>query len=278
MDNENQIRNLISKLSDLPTTKSTFLAILNLYQNPYATMKDLEDIVKNDISLTTRILKLVNSSFYGLRNQVTNIEIAVRLLGIGTVKTIALATSVFDFVGFEHIVNKNGLWLHSWMVGFLAKTLAERFSLPDRDILFLAGLLHDIGKLILSKYLSVEYKLVLARLDVEDIDEIRIEKECLNFTHDYLGGLVLKTWGFHEKVCYIVENHHNTDFDNINNTGLKLIVISNILANKYGYSFLKNKKYDYTGINLMEIIQMSKENIDALVADCKKNIPKYIKF
>ncbi|MFN7182379.1 MAG: HDOD domain-containing protein, partial [Planctomycetota bacterium] len=200
MDNENQIRNLISKLSDLPTTKSTFLAILNLYQNPYATMKDLEDIVKNDISLTTRILKLVNSSFYGLRNQVTNIEIAVRLLGIGTVKTIALATSVFDFVGFEHIVNKNGLWLHSWMVGFLAKTLAERFSLPDRDILFLAGLLHDIGKLILSKYLSVEYKLVLARLDVEDIDEIRIEKECFNFTHDYLGGLVLKTWGFHEKV------------------------------------------------------------------------------
>ncbi len=279
MDNTEQINSILSKTIDLPTSKTTFWAILELSQNPDASVKDLENIIQNDTSLSAKVLKLVNSSYYGLKNPVVNVKIAIRLLGIGTIKTIALATSIFDFIGFEHIINKNGLWLHSWMVGFLSKTFAEKFSLPDKDTLFTAGLLHDIGKLILSKYLPVEYKLVLLQLETKDIDEITeitLEKECINFTHCYIGAMVLKKWHFPEKITYIVENHHNTDLDNMDNMELKLVAISNILANKYGFSFLKDKNYNYRNININKILNMTDENIDNILKKCKKNIPAFI--
>lgn len=269
------IDNIVSQLNDLPSSRATFLAILNLYNNPNADIDDLEKIVKNDVSLTAKVLKLVNSSFYGLRRQIANIEVAVRLLGIGTVKSIVLATTVFDFVGFEHLINKNGLWIHSWMVGYLSRSLAGIFSYKDIDTLFIAGLMHDIGKLILSKYLPVEYKLILARLDSEDIDEIALEQECVSFTHSYLGAKVLRAWRFPEKVAYIVEHHHNIDYDNIDDIGLKIVSISNYLANKYGYTFMKNKNYK-KAVDITKILNMNEEKIGSIMDMCKNSIPKFV--
>ncbi len=269
------IDDIVSRIKDLPSSRGTFLAILNLYNNPSADINDLEKIVKNDVSLAARVLRVVNSSFYGIRQQVANIEVAVRLLGIGTVKSMALATTVFDFVGFEHLINKNGLWIHSWMVGYLSRSLARILSYDDIETLFISGLMHDIGKLLLSKYLPVEYKLILARLESEDVDEIVLEQECVNFTHAYLGARVLRVWRFPEKVAYIVEHHHNIDFDNIDDKGLKIVSISNYLANKYGYAFLKNKSYK-NEIDVAKILNMDGEKINGIMEMCKNNIPKFI--
>lgn len=266
------IERIISQISDLPSSRATFFRILNLYQNPLADFTELEKIIKNDIGLTTKVLKLVNSSYYGLRNKVTNIDIAVRLLGIGTIKSIALAATVFDFVGFEHLVNKDGLWLHMWMVGYLSKSIAALVGYVDVDSIFLAGILHDVGKLILSKYLPLEYKLVLARLEAEDIDEIAVEQECLGFTHAQLGARVLESWRFPQNIVYLVEHHHLA-FENITEPALKIIYISNYLANKYGYTFIKNKIIS-TEIDVTKILNIATEKLENIINDCKSNLPE----
>jgi putative nucleotidyltransferase with HDIG domain len=164
--------------------------------------------------------------------------------------------------------------MHSWISGFLSAKLAELYTLPDKDLIFVAGLVHDIGKLILSKYLPVEYKLILARAETEDIDEIVLETECLQFNHAILGAQVLRSWRMPEKIADIVEKHHTQNLEEITNLHLKCVVIANIITNQYGYTFLK-KKYNLN-INPEKILNISREKLENLIEESRKSVPKFI--
>jgi putative nucleotidyltransferase with HDIG domain len=268
------IEKTLSKIADLPASKATFAAIVDLYNNPQASLEELERVIKSDFALTTKLLKVVNSSYYGLRLRVVNVEMAIRLLGLGTVKSIALATSIFDFLGFEHLVEKNGLWIHSWMVGYLAKALCKKFGYNDQEAVFVGGLLHDIGKLIFSKYFEIEYKLVLARVIAEQKNEVEVEEEMLGINHALCGSKILKKWNIPDNVIFFVENHHNSKANEINDVGLKLIILSNILANKFGYSFLKEKTNE-EDIDIEMSSALTMEEIEQLLIESRKNVPEF---
>ncbi|HWB55091.1 MAG TPA: HDOD domain-containing protein, partial [Tepidisphaeraceae bacterium] len=149
------VQEAIGKVSHLPTLPEVTAEIVRLVQDPRSSAAQLHHIVSNDPALATRILKTVNSAFYGIPGQVGSMERAIVLLGLNAVKNIAVAASLgemFRHVGLCDGFTARDLWKHCISVAVTARELARRIKSPIADEAFLAGLIHDVGILVWLQY------------------------------------------------------------------------------------------------------------------------------
>jgi putative nucleotidyltransferase with HDIG domain len=166
--------------------------------------------------LVGRVLRLINSAYYGLSSHVTNLVRAIIMLGINTVKNLALSSAVVgnlaakkDPLGLE----MEGFWRHSLCVGVAAKLLARKRGIDPKlaEEYFTAGLLHDIGKIPLNAVLSKEYMLTLHEADMERIPLHRGEEQTLGLDHCAVGAMVVKAWKLEGAVGDAIVFHHNSE-------------------------------------------------------------------
>lgn len=206
-----QIDEYIRNMPSLPTTVAKVLEVCN---NPQTSPADLNHVISLDPVLVGRVLKLINSAYYGLGQQVTNLVRAIIMLGINTVKNLALSTAVMgnlsakkDFQG----LNMEGFWRHSLCVGVAAKTLAKQRGIDAKQVeeYFTAGLLHDIGKIPLNAVLSKEYMLTVSAADRDRISLFRAEDKTLGMNHNAAGAMIVKAWRLEGAVGETIIHHHN---------------------------------------------------------------------
>src|SRR5215207_5965821 len=144
-------RETVKKISSIATLPEVTARIVQTVEDPRSSPKDLHKIVSHDPALVTRILKVVNSAFYGLPGQIASIERAIVLLGLNAIKNIAVAASLgqlFRGVKLCEGFTAKDLWTHCVAVGVAARELAKQMKLPIADEAFLAGLIHDTGMLV----------------------------------------------------------------------------------------------------------------------------------
>src|SRR4030042_3905279 len=149
-------------IQNMPPLPITVSKILEITKKPNVDAKELNNVISLDPVLTGRILKLVNSAYYSLPNQITSIIRAIVMLGINTVKNLALSTSIVNTINKKENFNAldmDGFWRHSICVGVLAKTFANKqgITLKLQEEYFVAGLLHDIGKIPLNSQMPEKY-------------------------------------------------------------------------------------------------------------------------
>jgi putative nucleotidyltransferase with HDIG domain len=200
----------IKSMPSLPTTVAKVLEVCN---NPQTSPADLNHVISLDPVLVGRVLKLINSAYYGLGQQVTNLVRAIIMLGINTVKNLALSTAVLgnlsskkDFQG----LNMEGFWRHSLCVGVSAKILAKIRGVDAKQTeeYFTAGLLHDIGKIPLNAVLSKDYMLTVSAADRERISLFRAEDRSLGINHSTVGSVIVKAWRLEGAVGDAIIHHH----------------------------------------------------------------------
>jgi putative nucleotidyltransferase with HDIG domain len=205
-----RIEEYIRSMPSLPTTVAKVLEVCN---NPQTSPADLNHVISLDPVLVGRVLKLINSAYYGLGQQVTNLVRAIIMLGINTVKNLALSTAVMgnlsskkDFQG----LNMEGFWRHSLCVGVAAKNLAKQRGIDTKqqEEYFTAGLLHDIGKIPLNAVLSKEYMLTVSAADRERVSLFRAEEKNLGMNHNAAGAMIVKAWRLEGPVGEAVIHHH----------------------------------------------------------------------
>ncbi|MDR1586706.1 MAG: HDOD domain-containing protein [Treponema sp.] len=210
-DLNDRIEEYIGNMPSLPTTVTKVLEICN---NPQTSPADLNHVISLDPVLVGRVLKLINSAYYGLGQQVTNLARAIIMLGINTVKNLALSTAIMgnlstnsDFSG----LNMEGFWRHSLCVGVAAKLLAKQRGFDPKQIeeYFTVGLLHDIGKIPLNAVLSKEYMLTVSAADRERVSLFRAEEKTLGMNHCGVGAMIVKAWKLEGPVGETILNHHN---------------------------------------------------------------------
>ncbi|MHC1790366.1 HDOD domain-containing protein [Solidesulfovibrio sp.] len=209
---DQRLRETVSRIDSLPVLPAVFAELTEELRSPNASVKNLGGILAKDIGLATGLLKLVNSSFFGMPQRVSSTEQAVTLLGLDTVRALVLAHSLFSrfdsrrYPGF----GLSGLWDHSLGVARLAKTLAalEGGDKTVEDVCFMAGLVHDAGKLILAELFEDEYTRVLALARSRNITTWAAEMEILGVSHAEIGAYLLGLWGFEEAVVLGVARHH----------------------------------------------------------------------
>ncbi|MGE4497337.1 MAG: HDOD domain-containing protein [Deferribacterales bacterium] len=190
---------VLAKAESIPALPALAKELLRLSRSDNSQIKDFIVKIKKDQGISSKIIKLVNSPFYGLRQEISSIDRATVLLGINTVKNLALAVSTEGYYAKHFNLYKSSgqrVWEHSVAVAMLSESLAEMLG-EDPDSLYLAGLMHDIGKSILVDFL------------VQEVDTTEDELAQLGIDHSTVGGTILKKWAVADSIATAVMNHHH---------------------------------------------------------------------
>jgi HD-like signal output (HDOD) protein len=211
-------RLLENKINEIPTLPVVANKIIEILDNPRSSANDLEKIISMDQSLASKVLRLVNSAYYGFPRRITTVGQGVVILGFDAIKHLTLSVSVADIFrlkGNSRIFDRSSLWKHSVGTGVCAKLLARKASLPLLEEAFIAGLLHDIGIVIIDYYFPEKFEEILEMMEKEHIPLVKAELRVLGFTHALVGKLVTQKWNFPALLAETI-GYHNKPFQNDN--------------------------------------------------------------
>jgi putative nucleotidyltransferase with HDIG domain len=213
LNDEPALMPLIARIRTLPTIPRLYHDVRAELTADEPSIDRLAIVISGDPSMAAKVLQLVNSAFFGLRREVTSLEQAVSLLGIENIKTLILTQQLFAEIGGTTLGSLclETLWNHSLQVGTLAQKIARQERAPGAVIsaAMTAGMLHDVGKLILAANLTDQYDTVIELARREDYDLYRVEHLEFGATHAGLGAYLLGIWGLPDAIVEAVAFHHD---------------------------------------------------------------------
>jgi putative nucleotidyltransferase with HDIG domain len=203
----------LASVGDIATLPEITIKIIEIVEDAKSTARDLHEVIKNDPALSVKILKVVNSAFYGLPGQVASVDRAIILLGLSAVKNIAIAASIARLFKGKRISEQfsaSDLWRHSVAVAVAARALAKCSPHPAMsDEIFVAGLIHDIGSLIERQTFPDEFADVINRCQSDNVDFLQCERELIGADHQAFGVGLTTKWKFPRHLRAAVGFHHN---------------------------------------------------------------------
>lgn len=207
---EARLARFVRNVDDISTLPHIALRVMEVAQDPNSSAAQLKSVLEEDVSLTARVLRCVNSSLFGLRNKVTNLQTAVAYLGFNQVRNLAVTASVAEiFRGGEAIgpYQRDQLWRHLVSVGICARLIAMRQRLQNFEDAFLAGLLHDIGIILLDQHAHERFCEVMAAV-TPNTQLVDVEKSIYGFDHTEAGERIAVSWKFPESSRDAIRYHH----------------------------------------------------------------------
>ena len=213
---EQRIKRIQNYIFQMPNLSTTVTKVLEICNNPKTSPNDLNRVISLDPVLTGKVLTLINSAYYSLPKEVTSLTRAIIMLGLNTVRNLALSTAVLESFGRKEsfpALSIDEFWSHSLCVGVTAKSLAaiKGVRITEREEYFVAGLLHDLGKIPLNRCFPDEYvqTLELAKLEQDTLD--RAENMIFGFDHCSVGKMIADKWHLSEAMNDSLRHHHNVD-------------------------------------------------------------------
>jgi len=225
------IESLLDKGSELSSLPEVYLRVTQQLEDENSSAKIIGDTVQTDPALSTRILKMVNSAYYGMPNQVSTISQAVQLLGRDRLKQILIG-SVLVNVFRDPEINAFSLtdfWMHSIKTAIIARQLASQLvDIDEADSIFIAGLLHDLGRLLLASKLPLEYEKIEGRKRSQDL--LETERKVLGFDHAELAASLMTRWRLPDILLTCARHHHNSEYAGIYANENRVIYVANKLS------------------------------------------------
>ena len=187
-----------------------YLKLQKALSDPDVSFGDFSDIISADPNLAARMLRIANSPFYGLDAKVETITHALGIVGIDQVTELALAAVMVQwFKGVsKDLVNMHSFWMHSIGCGLAARTIAKNMDERHVEPYYIAGMLHDVGSLIIYKEVPEKAQEILTRCKNEGLPQSTVEEEVLGFTHAQVGAIVFSKWGLPRSLIEAVRFHH----------------------------------------------------------------------
>ncbi len=227
------LNDYIGKMPALPTTISKILSICN---DPKSSPADLSKVISLDPVLMGRVMKLINSAYYGMYSEITSLVRAIIMLGLNTVKNLALSTAVLGAVGVRNTagLSSDGFWRHSLCVGVTAKLIAQKMGIPPRDIeeYFVAGLLHDIGKIPFNNKFPSEYSKCISLSESGNAVLFEMEKREFGCDHSTIGGNIATAWSLNEGLVHAISCHHEKDYSGEHKKLVYAVIVANYFATR----------------------------------------------
>ncbi|MCG8488216.1 MAG: HDOD domain-containing protein [Chromatiales bacterium] len=201
---------LVRDIDQLVALPEVFIQVNHLMEQPNCSSAKLADIISVDTDISSRLLKLVNSPLYGLRSKVDTISRAVTIAGTQELRNLVFATSaVRSFTGIpEHLVNMEDYWRHGVTTGVMAKMLARYSNVLHSERLFVAGMLHDVGRLIIYLKLPEKATEILTITGGDEWVLAEVEDRILGFNHMDVGAALMKSWQLPDSFISVTQNHH----------------------------------------------------------------------
>jgi putative nucleotidyltransferase with HDIG domain len=210
-DSLQQFRAEVIARKNLPTIPPVLAGIVALIDSDTAGARRLVELIERDQSLTAKLLRLANSAFFGQSRRVSTVPRAILLLGFSTVRNLALGVKVWEALGGDVTRRRlEELWAHAITVAVCAKAMAGRMRACDPDEAFTAGLLHDVGRLVIAVRFRDMYWDTVGGADESEAVEQR-ERETFGVDHAEVGGWLLEAWALPPIIVESVRQHHDPE-------------------------------------------------------------------
>lgn len=271
------IKKYINNMPSLPTTVSKVLEICN---NPNTSPADLNHVISLDPVLVGRVLKLINSAYYGFSQQVTSLVRAIIMLGINTVKNLALSTAVlgnFSSKNQYQSLNMEGFWRHSFCVGVTAKLIAKQRNIDQKlwEEYFTSGLLHDIGKIPINAVFPQDFVTAMSVSDRERIPLFQAEEKVLEINHCISGEEIVSAWKLNGSVGESIQKHHAyIDYDGPHKDILFSVVAANWFANMMEIGFSGERYLEKIPSAIWNYLNIDKYFFDGIEESVTQEIEK----
>ncbi len=267
---------VIEKIDNIPAMPAIVVNVISKLNDPDAKNKELEELISLDPVLVSFILKIVNSPIYGTRSEVLTISKALFILGMKNIKTLMMGYGAQ--IMLQTLQDKNiqhYLWQHSISVGVLAKLLSEQFYEVVHSEAYVAGLLHDIGKIVLFMHDKEKFMQTLVSEKGKHKDYSGAEQDLYGFSHIETGFFLISELGFSNTMKDIILYHHYPEFAPENNSLIWIIGLADEI------SFYMEEKIDedilFDNIDLhIKKLKLSKEQIQDVIAASIEEIKSYI--
>jgi putative nucleotidyltransferase with HDIG domain len=236
---DKKIKLVVNRIHNLPTPPIVFTQVNKVLSDPKTSAYQIGAIISEDPALSAKILKLTNSSFYGIPRTITSVKQAIVILGLDVVKSLVLSASVFETFSKQYKMDKNYIddfWRHSLSVAFMARIISRTKNFPsfmEAEEAFSGGLLHDIGKLVIFAHLTEEFKQIRQLIGDDPYKETSpIEEQVLGFDHAMVGAYLAEKWNLPAELSRAIRYHHYPEDDESQSLTTYIIHLSNYLTKK----------------------------------------------
>lgn len=278
---QERVRKLVEKVQGLPTLPSMLNNISQMILNPRTSAKEVGQIISSDPALTSKVLRVVNSSFYGFPNRITTVTHAIVILGFNTIKSIVLSSTILDVFrrgAKPGEFDRTEFWKHSIGCGAAAKVLGRRINYPLLEELFIAGLLHDVGKIVLDQYLPDKFNEVTALVRERDILIAEAESQVLGVTHADVGAWLFEKWNLSKGLIDTVRCHHNPALAGEAQRFAEIVHVADVLVRAVRFGNGGDNKIPAIHDSAWKSLGLAATEFDDLLAQTSAEIDKAMVF
>lgn len=274
------LKSIVDRIVDLPTLPQVVTRLMALIEDPKSSARQIDEVMRQDPALAAKILKLVNSSFYGLPNRVTSIRQAITILGYQTLKSLAISASVFDlFAQGNAAFSYEGFWRYAIACAAVSSRLAKNVPHLEPETAFVAGLLHGIGKLILDQYAPVEFQEILARAVAGQLSFAAAEEGILETGYAEIGFWLAERWNLAEAIQLAIRYQ-----DRVGECPESARPLAAVVA--FAVYLLRMRNYGCSGDyhkptvprDAWNVLGLTKENLPALIEALDQEIERSQEF
>lgn len=266
----NKVKQVVSNIRNLPTPPIVFNQIQNALSQTDVSAAQVAAILAEDPAMSAKVLKLTNSAFYGLAREVESVKQAVVVIGLEAVRNLVLSASVLEmFTGDTidpHFQEQH--WRHSLATASASRLLVQNTTskdMFDTDAAFSAGLLHDIGKMVIACYLPGEFKQIAAkRAEMSTAQDFELEEEVLGYTHAQIGGYLATHWKLPGKLSNSIIFHHKPSMCPLDDLSPFIVHVANYVAKKTYYNEGEEHLVGTIEDGALEKLELTEYDIDQL--------------
>jgi putative nucleotidyltransferase with HDIG domain len=265
------IRAKVEAITTVLTIPAVVSRITAMISTGTVSAAEIAEEIGKDQVLAARVLRLVNSAFYGFRQPITTISHAMVLLGLDVVKTLVMTASVLDIVDAmnQHMA---GLWEHSLGTARAANALAERLALEDPEECALGGLLHDMGKVVIAQTFPAEHARIRQMVAERGCLQIDAEVQVLGVTHADVGMWLLKKWSLPAKIVYPIAYHSNfhprRDFAD----RTAIVHLADILCRAKGIGYPGDNRIPKLNAEAWNLLRLSMADVEEVCAQLDREV------
>jgi HD-like signal output (HDOD) protein len=265
------LKKIVENIKDVPILPHVVTEIMKAVYDPSTSAQDLSNIISKDAALTAKLLKVANSAYFGFQRRISSIPQAVVLLGFNEVRGMAISFSVFDI--FEESASgefdRIAFWEHSYSTAICTEICA-RYVGHAQSSSFVAGLLHDFGKIILDFYFHDQFDTAVKRARDENTKLYITERKTFGLTHCHIGKWLGIKWGLPEDLIECIRFHHEPDYASEHSKLVYLVHLANILVRKNGMGSGGDSVNQKIAANLYKVAQLNEQDIENIEEELLK--------
>ncbi len=262
------MRSKVENINALPTVPGTLRRLSVLIEKPKITLDEISRFVASDPALTTKVLKMVNSAIYGFPGRISSVSHAIMLLGLNVVKGLLLGVSVFEIMQTSML----GLWDHSVGCAVVTRLIAIKKGLKEPDEVSVAGLLHDIGKVILILEFPGDYEAAIKDAQTQGVIISDAEKNHFAESHANVGGWLAEKWRFPRNLVEIIEYHHKPQLSQTAKMETAIVHLSDIIIRARGVGFAGDNSLPVINAAAFEMLKLTEADIREILKEMENSL------